>query len=1103
MTLNIELGASASALVDRLADRLRQPQADPFAPDWVVVSTVGHRHWLTEELGVRLAPTGSTEGILTNVRFLFPNEFNLFAVGAQRPADSPWDVSQLTWTILGLLDDGVVSAPGFSGATRPVTLARRIAELFDRYSVHRPEMLEAWRDGHATDPDLPLADEHRWQVSMWRAVRDRLGPAPAEAYLAARREASPGLIPGRLSVFGLELFSHAKVDLLAQLGAADGPAGDIAVYAVFPAVGALDVITTRSRRGPFGLRKDNDYTDAFRNVLSRSWAVPGAEAMALLAGAGSELVVAESATSSSHLGDLQTAIVDDRALPITSGVDRSVTGGDGSIQVHLCHGPTRQVEVLRDAVLHLMAADPTLTPRDILVICPNLERFGPLLEPLLSVDLNGQALAVTVLDPAGSSHTPIAAALMALLEVVGGRLTRSEVAGLLAHEPIRLRFGFTEDEVATATDWFDDLGVRWGLNPTHRSSAPWNYPGGIEDGTWQQAVDRLTAGVLIQSVDPVEAPADIVPFDDLGGSDIATVGRVAAFVDRLTRFASSCREVHTASAWAELLDEMVDACITAGPDDADELADVRRIAERLRHGALSAPDVRFGVGEVQAYVTGLLSGGGSRSRQWADAVRVGSLTRLRGVPSRVVAILGFDDDAFRSGRNNGDDVLGVDPRIGERDFGAEQRLGLLATLCSATDNFIVTANGHDVTNNKRVPLAVALEELLDAAVATGAAGDRVLDRPLVIDHARQEFDPVNVGLGSPDPSRNVGRFVEGPWTFDPTAPQVAAEILAGERGDGFAWPTLEGVGESADTSTCSIGDLVDAVRRPTRIYLRRGLQVAAPAEAQVAVDELPLWPGSLEESSLGLGLIDALRVGDPAAVGRWERLVRLQGRIPPGALGDRYLAQLRHEVDLMVAIAGDDWRDTQRIDIDVVVDSAGAAAAWTLRGSVDVVGTRVVSFRYSKGHPRHQLLPLVELAALTVQSPDTLWEAAVITRAPDPKKSTAPWTAQFRLKGPTPAARLAVAHDVLHFAHATFVEATRAPVPLFERSSWRAADSGFAKDLETDLKDRSNALVFASDAEEDRKGFERWVRARGAALLELWERSHVPVLVPADDGGAA
>ncbi len=156
MTLTVQLGASASSLIDGLAGRLRQPQADPFSPDWIVVSTVGHRHWLTEELGARLTPKGSREGILTNVRFLFPNEFNFLATGSDRPAESPWDVTRLTWAVLGLLDDGVVSAPGFSGASRPVTLARRIAELFDRYSVHRPEMLEAWTEGRAADPDLPL-----------------------------------------------------------------------------------------------------------------------------------------------------------------------------------------------------------------------------------------------------------------------------------------------------------------------------------------------------------------------------------------------------------------------------------------------------------------------------------------------------------------------------------------------------------------------------------------------------------------------------------------------------------------------------------------------------------------------------------------------------------------------------------------------------------------------------------------------------------------------------------------------------------------------------------------------------------------------------------
>ncbi len=46
---------------------------------------------------------------------------------------------------------------------------------------------------------------------------------------------------------------------------------------------------------------------------------------------------------------------------------------DDSIRVHACHGRGRQVEVLRDAVLHLLEDDPTLEPRDIIVMCPDIE----------------------------------------------------------------------------------------------------------------------------------------------------------------------------------------------------------------------------------------------------------------------------------------------------------------------------------------------------------------------------------------------------------------------------------------------------------------------------------------------------------------------------------------------------------------------------------------------------------------------------------------------------------------------------------------------------------------------------------------------------------
>ena len=53
---------------------------------------------------------------------------------------------------------------------------------------------------------------------------------------------------------------------------------------------------------------------------------------------------------------------------------------DRSIEVHSCHGRARQVEVMRDAILHALEEDPTLEPRDVIVMCPDIETFAPLIQ---------------------------------------------------------------------------------------------------------------------------------------------------------------------------------------------------------------------------------------------------------------------------------------------------------------------------------------------------------------------------------------------------------------------------------------------------------------------------------------------------------------------------------------------------------------------------------------------------------------------------------------------------------------------------------------------------------------------------------------------------
>src|SRR4029450_12981972 len=77
------------------------------------------------------------------------------------------------------------------------------------------------------------------------------------------------------------------------------------------------------------------------------------------------------------LGWLQQDVRGDTVPDPRSRTHRRVEPTDRSVQVHATHGITRQVEVLRDALTGLLQDDPTLEPRDIIVMCPNVDDYAP------------------------------------------------------------------------------------------------------------------------------------------------------------------------------------------------------------------------------------------------------------------------------------------------------------------------------------------------------------------------------------------------------------------------------------------------------------------------------------------------------------------------------------------------------------------------------------------------------------------------------------------------------------------------------------------------------------------------------------------------------
>jgi exodeoxyribonuclease V gamma subunit len=129
---------------------------------------------------------------------------------------------------------------------------------------------------------------------------------------------------------------------------------------------------------------------------------------------------------STLLGRLQHDIREDRA-PEPAGL----APGDRSVQVHACHGRARQVEVVRDAILHLLAEDPSLEPRDVIVMCPDIETFAPLIQAAFGAGEEEEGgLRVRLADRAIRQTNPLLGVAARLLDLASERLTASQVLDL-------------------------------------------------------------------------------------------------------------------------------------------------------------------------------------------------------------------------------------------------------------------------------------------------------------------------------------------------------------------------------------------------------------------------------------------------------------------------------------------------------------------------------------------------------------------------------------------------------------------------------------------------------------------------------------------------
>ncbi len=1002
--LHVHRAERADGLVSALAALLAEPLGDPFAPELIAVPTRGMERWLTQRLSLGLGTTaGRADGVCANVAFPSPrrlaDEAVAVASGIEPDADA-WLPERLVWALLEVVDTALHepwlrSLADHLGATLdtadPARQARRfasvrhIAELFDRYALQRPAMVRAWaagRDVDATGARLPA--DARWQAELWRRLRARAGqPDPAERIEAAcaRLRAEPELVelPGRLSVFGLTRLPAGRLQVLQALGARR----DVHLFLLHPS----PALWERVASAPRITRRAEDVTRELpANRLLASWGQDVRELQLVVAGpslpADADHHHETTAAGGTLLGRIQADVRADRpppGPPLPGRPDERLELADRSVQVHACHGRARQVEVLRDAILHELAEDPALEPRDVIVMCPDIETFAPLIGATfgagevspdddeledLPVQLRPADLRVRLADRSLRQTNPVLGCVSRLLELADQRLTASQVLDLADREPVRRRFGLDDDDVARVEEWVAQSGIRWGLDAAHR--APFKLDK-LPAGTWRTGLDRVLLGVAMTDEEQ-RLFGGVLPLDDVESGAIDLAGRLAELLDRVQAAVEGMRRPMTVSGWTAAIGAAADALTATAPSDAWQRAELQRLLDDVgREAAVAgAQATTLALAEVRALLAERLGGRPTRTNFRTGHLTICTLVPMRSVPHRVVCLLGLDDGEFpRKSVRDGDDLVLRDPHVGDRDSRTEDRQMLLDALMAATDRLIVTYTGKDERTNTPRPPAVPVGELLDVIDATARTEDGAARGHVLVQHPLQPFDPRNFTLGELVPGRH--------WGFDRVTLQ-GARALGAERTP--PPPFLSGPLPALTTPLVELDDLVRFAEHPVRAFLRQRLGIVLGDFSDEVDDALTVELDHLEQWGVGTRLLEGRLAGGDIDACVAAEVAR--GLLPPGRLGEPVIARLRPTVEQLAEYALRLGEGAPRsADVKLALDD-GRILSGTVPG---IHGDLLRVVQYSRVAAKHRIALWVRWLALTAAYPERPIQAVLMGRA--------------------------------------------------------------------------------------------------------------------------
>ena len=727
------------SLSQLLSKVLETTEKDVFSSDIVVTQSQGMRHWLHMELA-------EMNGVSMNIEFQLPIQFfwtqlrNILG-NETIPEKSAFNREVLCWKIYDFLnDDSFKNDPACKEATdywtkddiendlKRFQLARMQADLFEQYLIYRPDWITQWESNNITK-------EHTWQAKLWIKIVEHQKNHTVKLIEMAIPLLEKGDIeldiPKSFCIFGVNALPPVWMNFLVALSTHT----DIHLFHLNPCVEYWGDIQSEKQLAKW-LVSNSNVEDGFSgdmgNPLLANLGMQGKEFLSLLPEESLNEIPLFNAPDTYSASEKNGTVLHSIQEDILNLVDAreinegSVTLVDDSIVISSSHSALREIQGLHDYLLKQFNDNENLKPKDIVVMCPQIEQYAPYIEAVFGQKIETsqnttEYIPCTISDRTLKNVEPTVEIFEQLLLLPDSRFQLSEIISYMRLPAIAYKFSIEEHEITIIEKWLQQASVHWGLNQFHKQSI---IQSDIVDGetevpfsekfTWKQGLDRLLLGFAYSDHEEIYNNQLLMPSIEGGESDL--LGKLMLLLEQLSDHATKLNTVRTPMEWHEYLTELKDSIFGLTRETQIGIDIVSQAIDQLGLNTFEAEfETPVNLKVVRDFLSSHFSQPEPGSQFMTGKVTFCSMVPMRSIPFKIVCVLGMNDGDFpRFDTPISFDLISHDkPRRGDRSRRSDDRYLFLEAIISVRETLYLSYQGNSVKDNSTREPSIILSELMN------------------------------------------------------------------------------------------------------------------------------------------------------------------------------------------------------------------------------------------------------------------------------------------------------------------------------------------------------------------------------------------------------